>query len=132
LRTPEARRDARPGRAALAPEDDVGIEDREQGLEVAVARGREERLDDPALLAPAVGLGVARAPDASPRSARELTRRRDASLDDRRDLLERHAEHVVQYDREPLGRRERLEHDEHREADRVGEERLLLGTVVVV
>ena len=32
------------------------------------------------------------------------------------DLVERHGEHVVQDEREPLGRRERLEHDEQREA----------------
>jgi hypothetical protein len=33
----------------------------------------------------------------------------------------------VQHEREPLGWRERLEHDEQREPDRVGQQRLVLG-----
>ena len=54
------------------------------------------------------------------------------AVDDLGDLVERHAEHVVQHEGEPLGRRQRLEHDEQREADRVGEQRLLLGVGLVV
>ena len=36
-------------------------------------------------------------------------------------------EHVVQHEREPLGGRQRLEHDQQRQPDGVGEHRLLLG-----
>ena len=45
---------------------------------------------------------------------------------DRRDLLERHGEQVVQHEREPLGRRERVQHDQQRQPDRVGQHRLVL------
>ena len=38
----------------------------------------------------------------------------------------------MQDEREPLGGRERVEHDEQREADRIGEQRLLLGIVFPV
>ena len=38
-----------------------------------------------------------------------------------------HREHVVQHEREPLGGRERLEHHEQRETDRVGQQRFVLG-----
>jgi len=41
------------------------------------------------------------------------------------DLLERHGEHVVQHERESLRRLEGVQHDEQREADRVGELSLL-------
>ena len=40
---------------------------------------------------------------------------------------ERHGEHVVQDEREPLLGRERVEDDEQREADGVGHQRLALG-----
>jgi len=34
----------------------------------------------------------------------------NGTLDHRGDLLERHGEHVVQHEGEPLGRRQRVEH----------------------
>ena len=74
-----------------------------------------------------VGVGHRLLPlDATARPAGELARRLGRAVDDRRDLVERHREHVVQHEREPLGRLERLEHDEQREADRVGQHRLVL------
>ena len=47
-------------------------------------------------------------------------------MEDRRDVRKRHAEHVVQHERQPLGRSERVEHHEQRKPDRVGDQRLLL------
>jgi hypothetical protein len=41
--------------------------------------------------------------------------------------LERHAEHVVQHERQPLGRREVLQHHQQRQTDRVGQQRLVFG-----
>jgi len=41
------------------------------------------------------------------------------------------AKHVVEHDREPLWRRHRLEHDQQRQADRVGQQRFALGSVPV-
>jgi len=63
------------------------------------------------------------AADAPTCAARELPGRRRRPVDDRGDLLERHPEHVVEDEGEPLGRRQRLEHDqqgEHAE-DRIGD-----------
>jgi len=37
------------------------------------------------------------------------------------------SEHVVQHERQALGRCEAIEHDEHRQPHRVGQQRLLLG-----
>jgi hypothetical protein len=54
-----------------------------------------------------------------PRPARQLPRSRRRLPDDRRDVLERYGEHVVQHERQPLGRRQRLQYDEQRKADRI-------------
>src|SRR5438034_8203547 len=51
-------------------------------------------------------------------AAGELARRGRRAADDRGDLVERHVEHVVQDEREPLGRAERVEDDQQRQADR--------------
>jgi hypothetical protein len=61
------------------------------------------------------------------RAARELARRNGRPIHDRTDLVERHAEHVVEHEREPLRRLEGLEHDEQRESDRIGEHRVDSG-----
>ena len=67
--------------------------------------------------------------DAAAGAAGELARRLGRAVDDRRDLVEGHGEDVVQDEREPLGRRQRLEHDEQRQADRVRQQRLVLRVV---
>ena len=59
--------------------------------------------------------------------AGELARRLRGALDDRRDLVEGHGEDVVQHEREPLRRRQRVQHREQRQADRIGQQRLVLG-----
>jgi len=51
--------------------------------------------------------------------AGELAHGSGRAIHDRRDLIERHAEDVVQYEGETLGRLEGLQHHEEREADRV-------------
>ena len=72
--------------------------------------------------------GAGRAPCTRRRAAaRQLPRRLRGALEDRRDVVEGHGEHVVQHEGQPLGGAQRVEHDEHREPDRVGEQRLLLG-----
>jgi hypothetical protein len=65
-------------------------------------------------------------------AARELPRRGWGALDDRRDLIEWHGEDVVEDEGEPLGGSERVEDDEQRQPDRVGEQRLLLGVDAVL
>ena len=49
------------------------------------------------------------------------------ATDDRGDLVERHGEHVVQHERDAFGGRQRIEHDEQREPDRIAQQGLLLG-----
>ena len=51
----------------------------------------------------------------------ELFRRIRRPLEDLRDLVERYSEHVVQHEGEPLGGRQRLQHDKQRNSDRVRE-----------
>ena len=60
-------------------------------------------------------------------AAGELPCRGGRALHQHSDLVERDREHVVQHEREPLGRCQRLEHHEQREPDRVREQRLMLG-----
>src|SRR5258708_17816604 len=90
--------------AAISPQHDVRIEHGDQPFEVALAGGSQERVDD-APLPVEVGVSLRGfALDATPRAARELTRSRGRAIDDWRDLVERHAEHVVQHECDPLRR----------------------------
>jgi hypothetical protein len=112
-------RHARGHRRAVGPEHDVRVEHREQCLEVTAARRGHEGLDD-LPLAGEIRLGQrgrSLYPTAS--AARELPCRGGRAPDHRSDLLERHGEQVVQHERDPLGRRQRLEHHEQCQADRV-------------
>ncbi len=114
--------------AAVDSQLDVGIEHGEERLEVAIARGSEERVDQlPLSHEIRIGLGE---PRTSPRAAGKLLRGCFGAVEDRGDLRESHAEHVVQHEREPLRRTQRIEHHQQREADGVGDQRLLLGATV--
>ena len=62
-------------------------------------------------------------PAASP--ARELAGGGGGAVDEGGDLLEGQVEQVVQHERESLSRRERIQHHQQREADRVGEDSLV-------
>jgi hypothetical protein len=108
-------------------QDDVRIEHRQQRLEVAPARGRQKRADQ-RLLVPLVGLrGHPPELDPTTRAARQLPGRHRRAPHDRRDVVERKIEHVVEDERHPLGRRQRLQHHQQGDADRVGEQQLALG-----
>jgi hypothetical protein len=102
------------------------VEDPQQALEVAGLRGAQERGDDAPLgvgVAPPVA--VAPLPHTPSGPAGELAGRLGRALQDRADLLERDGEHVVQHERHPLGGRQRVEDDEQRAPDRVGDGRLV-------
>ena len=66
--------------------------------------------------------------DPPPGPAGQLAGGGRRAADDRRDVLERHGEQVVEHEGQALRRAERLEHQEQRRADGVGEDRLFLGT----
>ena len=124
--SPDQRRRRRAA-AAVGAQHDLGVEHGHERVEVTAAGGGEEGVDHLAL-AGQVGVGRGRgALHPAPGPAGELAGRVRGAADDRGDLVEGHGEHVVQHEGEPLGRRQRVEHDEQREADRVGQQRLVLG-----
>ena len=62
----------------------------------------------------------------APRAARQLARCVGGPVDHGSDLAERHGEHVVQHERQPLGGGQLLEHHQHRQPDGVRQQRLVL------
>ena len=81
---------------------------------------------------PSSGVGGGRSLHPPPGPARELPRRLGRAFEDLADLVERHREHVVQHEGDPLGRTERVEHDQQRGSDRLGQQRVLGRIVAVV
>ena len=104
------------------------IEHGEQRAQVTAARGGEERVGHLPLPGQAAPGNRGRAAYPAAGAAGQLADRGRRAAGDRRDLVERQAERVVQHERDPFSGRERIEHHEHREPDRVREHRLLLGT----
>ena len=68
--------------------------------------------------------------DMAPGAVGQLPHRRLGPVQGRRHLGEAQPEHVVQHERRPLQRRQRLEHDEHGHRHRVGHLDALGGTTV--
>ena len=116
---------ASPPRAAVDAEYDVGVEHRNQRVEVSAPRGGEEGVDELSL-ADRIEVRYRGTLHPAACATGELPCRGGRALHQRSDLVERDREHVVQHEREPLGRCQRLEHDEQREPDRVREQRLML------
>jgi hypothetical protein len=54
------------------------------------------------------------------------------ALNDRSDLVEGHGEQVVQHERDPFGGSQPVEDHQQRQADRVGQQRLLLGVALAL
>jgi len=78
-----------PGRGGVATDDDVGVENVEEGLEVAGSGRGEEGVDELPLAGHRHrGRGRGRSPDPSAGSARELTRRGRRPLHDRGEPIE--------------------------------------------
>ena len=120
-----------PGQPSVGPEHDIGGEHRDERLEVAAARRGQERVHDLPLFGER-GVRDRRGGAHPPAGAAgQLPGRRGRAVDDRGDLLERHREHVMQDERQPLGRAQRFEHHQQRQADRVREQRLVLGVDAV-
>src|SRR5262249_41600676 len=93
----------------VSSDHDVGVEQREERVEVTVAGGGEEGADD-LLLADGVGVGARGRPlHPAAGAAGEEPGRVRGSVRDGGDLVEGHAEHVVQHEREPLGRGQGVE-----------------------
>ncbi len=102
------------------------MEDRDQRLEVALSGGLKEGLDY-LTLAIEVDIRSGRfGLDPLAGATGGLSRRHRRAVEQVGDLLEGDREHVVQDEGDALLRAEGLEHAEHRQADRVGDESLVL------
>ena len=101
-------------------------------LEVPLARRGEEGVDDRALpggIGRGCGSGCAARAAAAWPGWPAAWRRPGNGPGSGPISLERHGEDVVQHEREPLGGRQRVEDDEQRETDRVGQQRMLARVV---
>ena len=111
----------------VGAEDDVGVEEGEQRVEVAVSGCGEEGINECGLAEPVCLLGRVLLLHACAGAACELAGRWRAAVDDWGDLVEGDREDVVQDEGDSLGRCERVEYDQQREPDRVGKECLVFG-----
>ncbi len=127
LRTADLRGCAHLHGCGVGSEHDLGVEHGEQRGEVTAARGSEEGVDQLSLAGDVGAASGSRSLHAAACAARELPCRGRGAAHDRGDLVEAQVEHVVQHERDPLGRRQCFEYHEQREADRVGQERVVLG-----
>ena len=105
------------GKTAVGSEYDIGIKNGDERVEVAVPGRGKERLDDLPLGGEVRIWSRSGTAYATPRTARKLAGCLGRALHDRRDLLERHREHVVQHERQSFGRSQCFEHDQQRKAD---------------
>jgi hypothetical protein len=105
----------------IGSQHDFWIEQREKRVELTVVRGREERGHDFPLTRAICGRRHLSPLDPATRPAGKLTCRRWRAAHDRCDLIERHGEHVVQHEHEPLGGIEGVEDDQECRTDRVGQ-----------
>ncbi len=94
-------RDLRAQHAAIDPQFDIGVEHLKQGIEVAVARSGEERIDDTPLPRE-VTVRLRRVAQAPAGAAGELLGGRFGAVKGGGDVDERHAKDVVQHKRESL------------------------------
>ena len=106
-------------------QDDVGVEQGDQCVEVTTAGCQKEGVDHRALTSE-VGVWDVGAFDPAPCPARQLPGRSRGSTDHGGDLLEWQLEHVVENEGQALSGSQGIEYDQESQADRVGKERLAL------
>jgi hypothetical protein len=116
------------GRGRVRSDDDVGVEQAEERLEVAgLGRGDEGVHELPLTRERDVRGRRAGTANPLPGAAGELPRGGRRPFHDRGDVPEREPERIVEDECEALQRRQPVEDDEQRQSDRIGEERLSLG-----
>ena len=115
------------GRAEIAAQRHVGVQNGDQPIQVAGTSGGEESVDD-GVLGHQVGVRAGRGLlNALPCPAGQFAGGLRRPLDDRRDLVERDREHVVQDERQSFGRCQGVQNHEQRQSHRIGQHRLMLG-----
>ena len=100
-----------------------GCNRRDQRGEISVARCGLECLDHSTLQGEVGIRRRCRGTHPAAGATGQLLGRGDRALEDRRDLLERHAEQIMQDEGESFSRPERLEDHQQRKPDRVGDQR---------
>src|SRR5437764_783778 len=137
-RTPRAGGGNGPGTADLAwcsgrdrgpvgSQYNARVEHREKRVELTTPRSGEEGVHNFSLTN-SIGIGNRRCTlDPAPCAAGELPGRGWGAIHDWSDLFEGQAKHVMQHERDPFGRSQRLQDHEQRGTDRVGHDNLLLG-----
>ena len=123
----EPRPTPRPARPRHRPAAPPPGRARHQRAEVTAARGGQEGVDHLPLPGQIGVGGRGRSLHAAAGAAGQLACRARGTPDDGPDLVEGQVEHVVQHERDPLGGGQRLQDHQQREADRIGEQHLLLG-----
>src|SRR6266700_1721369 len=97
----------------VASEHDLRVEDSDEPAEVTVLGSRAKGVEDPSLnLYVGVNSGLARLKTAAGAASKLASRVRGA-LDNGCNLVEWHAEDIVQHERDAFGRRKGVEHNEH-------------------
>jgi hypothetical protein len=120
-------RSARPHGCTVGPHHDARVEQGQQCVEVAVTGSGEEGTYDLPLAGQIdIGNGGC-ALHAAASTTGQLAGGLRSAPDDRGDLVVGHGEHVVEDEREPLGRSQRVQDHQQSGTDRVGHERFFLG-----
>ncbi len=115
----------------VVPEHDIRVEHLEQRVEVACARRRKEGVDQLPLPRQIGVPGRVKAMYPAAGAAGQLPGCFLGTPHDRGDFLKRQRENVMQNECDLFGRIQAAEHDEHGEADGVGQQRLTLGVADV-
>ena len=102
-------------RCVVGSNDDVWVEQREQRVEIALARGGQEGIDNFSLTGEVGVRNCGVTPDPAACAARELPGRGGGASHDASDLIEGQVEHVVQHECDPLRGGQCFEHHEQRE-----------------
>jgi hypothetical protein len=100
----------------IGAQHDLWVEDRHKASEVTGASRRQEGVHDGPLTVE-TDIGHGRTPDPATGTARKLARRGGSPANDRCDVVKRHPEHIVQHERDPLSRRERVQDNQQCEPD---------------